>query len=333
MGMAVRTELTPDELRNQIQRQTELRKIMTDYVKGQMIEGHHYYYFNKLGKQGQTEAGGPRDDKPALTQEGAYQILSLFRCITGVAKNEIIRHPDGHFTVVSEVPVFNGEGVQISTGNGSCTTRESKYAYRKGERECPECGQPKINKSKFPPKNAPPGTQPGWYCYAKIGGCGAEFEANDPRIKEQVVGRVENPDLADLENTVLKMSVKRATVAATRKLSLVSELFATDPEGAEPEHNSQTPASTKKASGSRSTSTSSAPPSASSAAPSIVDTAVNLSTKLQKDYGMSFDDLAVQFLPEDVAKFSDLTPEQASGVVPGLSELLNSKVAEARQAA
>jgi hypothetical protein len=228
MQVAVRAEMSADELRNQIRRQTELRSIMTEYLRESMVEGHHYYYFNKLGKQGQAEAGGPRDDKPALTQDGAYNLMSLFKCVAGPAINNVIRHDDGHLTVVSEVPLYNQEGALVATGNGSCTTRESKYAYRKGERTCPDCSGAFINKSKFPPKGQP-NAIPGWYCYAKIGGCGAEFAHNDTRITEQVVGRVVNPDLADLENTVLKMSVKRANTAAVRKLPLVSEIFATDP--------------------------------------------------------------------------------------------------------
>lgn len=329
MQMAVRAEMSPDDLRNQIRRQMELRSIMTEYLKASMIEGHHYYFFNKLGKQGQSETGGPRDDKPALTQDGSYNLMGLFKCVPGSAINQIIRHSDGHLTVTSEVPIYNQEGALVATGNGSCTTRESKYAYRKGERSCPDCGGAFINKSKFPPKSNPQAA-PGWYCYAKIGGCGAEFEAKDARITEQVVGRVENPDLADLENTVLKMAVKRATVAGVRKLPLVSEIFATDPN-----ENLEDRPDARTQSRARSTAKPSAP--ATSDAPTkqatAVDKAVEISTKLQKEYDATPDDLAIQFLPEGVAKFSELSEEQAQGAIPGLVALLNSKIAERKAAA
>jgi hypothetical protein len=324
MQMAVRAEMSPDDLRNQIRRQMELREIMTQYLRDSMVEGHHYYYFNKLGKQGQAESGGPRDDKPALTQDGAYNLMGLFKCVAGPAITNIIRHGDGHLTVVSEVPIYNQEGALVATGNGSCTTRESKYAYRKGERTCPECNGAFINKSKFPPKGQP-NTSPGWYCYAKIGGCGAEFAATDARITEQVVGRVENPDLADLENTVLKMSVKRANTAGVRKLPLVSEIFTTDPnEGEDPKAPAKTAARSNgnsKPQQRQSAQTAEAPPTNDP-----VKKAVDLAYKLQKDHNVEAEDLARQFLPEGVMKFSDLNEQQALDVLPGLVDLLNSKL-------
>jgi hypothetical protein len=319
--MAVRAEISPDDLRNQIRRQQELRSIMTDYLKSQMIEGYHYYYFNKLGKQGQSEVGGPRDDKPALTQEGSYNLLSLFKCVPGSAINQIIRHSDGHLTVVSEVPLYNQDGALVATGNGSCTTREAKYAYRKGERTCPECGGAYINKSKFPPKGNPKAL-PGWYCYAKIGGCGAEFDAKDARIVEQVVGRVENPDLADLENTVLKMAVKRSTSAAVKKLSLVSEIFATDPAENETPEPPAKHATAPKPTASK--------PETAPQSNGKVKTAVDLAKKLQ-DLGVEFEDLATMFLPEGLGKFEDLSEAQAANAIPAMAELVNTKIEEQKK--
>jgi recombination protein RecT len=67
-------------------------------------------------------------------------------------------------------------------------------------------------------------------------------------------------------------------------------------------------------------------------APESVAKAVDISTKLQKEYDVSFDDLATQFLPEGTAKFSELTEEQAAEAVPGLVELLNAKLAERKAA-
>lgn len=57
-----------------------------------------------------------------------------------------------------------------------------------------------------------------------------------------------------------------------------------------------------------------------------VKTAVDLATKLQKDHSVDFESLAMQFLPEGVAKFSELTDEQAAEAVPGLVDLLNAKL-------
>jgi len=57
-----------------------------------------------------------------------------------------------------------------------------------------------------------------------------------------------------------------------------------------------------------------------------VKAAVDLAYKLQKEHNVDAETLAMQFLPEGVAKFSSLTEEQAAGIVPGLAELLNSKI-------
>src|SRR5690606_19604899 len=119
----------------EIQKQTEMRGILVEYVKSQMIPEHHYYSFN---------AGA----KPVLTQDGAYLINGLFKAIPGPVKTTIERSDDGHFTVYAEAVLFNQNGAQIATGDGMCSTRESKYAYRKGERVCPGCGEAAIIKGK-----------------------------------------------------------------------------------------------------------------------------------------------------------------------------------------
>jgi hypothetical protein len=196
-AIATRTEMSPESLRSEIQRQSEMRSIMTDYVKSQMVEGHHYYSFNKLGKKDDGKSN-IKADKPALTQDGAYLICGLFKVTPGVPRTDITRHEDGHFTVMAEVPFFNLEGSQIATGNGSCSTRESKYAYRwVYGKDVPK----DVDKSQLVTRSG----------------------------KDWMQYRLPNTDLADQENTVLKMAIKRASVAGVRKLPLVSELFATDP--------------------------------------------------------------------------------------------------------
>ena len=42
----------------------------------------------------------------------------------------------------------------------------------------------------------------------KLGGCGAKFLKGDPAIEGQQLGQVPNPDIADVQNTVLKMADK-----------------------------------------------------------------------------------------------------------------------------
>lgn len=60
-----------------------------------------------------------------------------------------------------------------------------------------------------------------------------------------------------------------------------------------------------------------------------VKTACNLANKLQEEHGVEFEALAMQFLPEGVAKFEDLTENDAAGIIPGLAELLTNKVQNA----
>lgn len=103
---------------------------------------------------------------------------------------------------------------------GCCSSWESKYRYRKAERACPSCGKAAIRQSK-PDK-------PGFYCWAKLGGCGATFGINDKRITEQQQGLTPNPDVADLQNTILKMAQKRALVGAVLLAVNASDLFTQD---------------------------------------------------------------------------------------------------------
>src|SRR5690606_9819605 len=125
-------------------------------------------------------------------------------------------------------------GALLGSGMGSCSTRESKYAYRKSERKCPQCDKETIIKGKEEYGG-------GWLCFAKRGGCGAKFGDKDPKITGQVVGRIEKPDVYDQHNTVLKMAIKRAHVAAILFVTCASEIFTQDvedmPRDREPEAN------------------------------------------------------------------------------------------------
>jgi hypothetical protein len=309
-ALAIQTDMSPDDLRMEIAKQKEMRDILVEYVKGEMKVDHHYYSF---------KAG----DKPVLTQDGAFLINGLFKAIPGPVKTTLERTDDGHFTVYAEAVLFNAAGAQIATGDGMCSTRESKYAYRQGERVCPHCKAAAIIKGKDFRNTGQP---TGWVCYGKKGGCGAKFLDGDVAIESQQLGRVANPDLADIENTVLKMACKRAGVAATRKLPLVSELFTQDL--GDGNDNSAAPLQQR-----RTRSTVDAPHNTQQQPQSSDDSrtiAVDLARKLL-DAGAESEDLAVQFLPEGVAKFSDLTPAQAAEVTPAMATLLNSLIEQKRK--
>lgn len=115
------------------------------------------------------------------------------------------------------------QGIVAGEGEGSCNSWETKYRYRKSERVCPGCGAEAIIKGKAEYGG-------GWICFAKKGGCGAKYKDGDPEIESQQTGRVPNPDVADIVNTIQKMAQKRALVAAVLNATNASDWFTQDVE-------------------------------------------------------------------------------------------------------
>jgi hypothetical protein len=152
-----------------------------------MIAGHHYYRINEKGKD-------------SLSKEGALNLCSLFKVWPQADEPHETYHEDGHYTVRARVHLLSLRSGQIvATGDGSCSTRESKYSYRwEWSSRVPSY----LDKEKLPTR--------------KVG------------QNQTTQYRVDNEDLADQYNTVLKMAVKRATVAAVCNMPLVSELFTQD---------------------------------------------------------------------------------------------------------
>ena len=197
-------ELEEDEVQNQVQK---IQRIMKSVMK---VDEH----FGVIPGCG---------DKPTLLKPGAEKLGFTFRL---APKFDILTRemPKGHREVevtcsLTHIPT----GLFIAQGVGSCSTMESKYRYRTASLKCPECGNDSgaFKKSK---------KDPGYFCWAKRGGCGANLPKNHPGIIGQEVGRVENPDIADTYNTVLKMSKKRAHVDAILTATAASDIFTQDVE-------------------------------------------------------------------------------------------------------
>lgn len=176
--------------------------------------------------------------KPSLLKPGAELLTLVFQLDPQFALSE--RREGDHLECIMTCTIYHAPtGTRLGSGVGSCTTRESKYAWRKGERRCPRCKAPAITKSKF--------DDCGWFCFDKKGGCGAKFELRDQAITSQSVERVANPDLPDSHNTIRKMAAKRAHVAAILLVTCASEIFTQDAEDnadpyddwAPPQHNTQ----------------------------------------------------------------------------------------------
>ena len=177
----------------------------------------------------------PGTSKNTLLAPGADKLCNLFGLIVcfEISKQiedwhgESFGEPLFHYQV--KCKLYRGDptngGVLMGEGDGSCNSWESKYRWRNSERVCPNCGKPNIRKSK--------NDDGGWYCWAKLGGCGKTFAEEDTRITSQNVGRVANPDVYDLTNTILKMANKRAKVAAVLNATSAHEFFTQDVEDLE----------------------------------------------------------------------------------------------------
>ena len=159
-------------------------------------------------------------DKPALFKAGAEKLCMIFRLVPSFERLERDLS-NGHREYIITCRLTDARGNIAGEGLGSCSTLESKYRYRNGSRKCPKCGAEQIRRSKEEYGG-------GYYCHAKAGGCGAKFDKGDPSIEQQIVGKIDNPDIADQYNTVLKMAKKRAHVDATITATAASDIFTQD---------------------------------------------------------------------------------------------------------
>jgi hypothetical protein len=168
----------------------------------------------------------PGTNKPTLLKPGAEKLLTFFGLTKRFTVLEKVEdwmgtdHGGEFFYYMYRCALYKGEQL-IAESDGSCNSHESKYRWRKAERECPTCGKAAIIKGREEYGG-------GWVCFKKKDGCGAKFRDGDAAIEGQQVGRVANPDIADLVNTIQKMAQKRALIAATLLAVNASEFFTQD---------------------------------------------------------------------------------------------------------
>jgi predicted RNA-binding Zn-ribbon protein involved in translation (DUF1610 family) len=168
----------------------------------------------------------PGTPKPTLLKPGADKLCELY----GLADDYEVTQRTENF----ETGLFDYEvkciltakpgGHLVSTGLGSCNSFEKKYRWREAKRKCPNCGKETIIKGKEEYGG-------GFVCWAKNGDCcKAKFADTDSSITGQTVGKVQNEDVADLKNTILKMAKKRAKIDATLSATRSSGVFTQDME-------------------------------------------------------------------------------------------------------
>jgi len=185
---------------------TEMRPVMRQYIEQHMDPARHMYSFenNRYTPLSRATLGEmlAEGKKPALNQDGVHNLLSLFDCYADVA--DVLEERDTeqfyHCRVTVRFISFSS-GKCIGVGTGSCTTRESKYAYRwLYTSEIPKGTDRSLLKSRtFTGRNG----------------------------NEYTRYRMDNEDIADQEPNVLQMAIKRAKSSGVKALPLVSEMFAT----------------------------------------------------------------------------------------------------------
>lgn len=285
--IAVRVDWSPEAFKQQVEQEKQMRTVMHDYMASAMKKDHHYYSF----KEG---------DKPAITQEGAHAICSLMKCTIGRPEITETYHPGtDHLSVRVRVSVYNQNGDEVATGDGICSTRESKYAYRwVWDNELPKTFDGSSLKSKSGvKKNGAPWTQ----------------------------YQMPNQDLPDLYNTVLKMAVKRAKVAAVRQLPLVSELFVAEAE----EDESDAPRTTQNARSAEKFPTS-LKDLDKQQTESAVEAVQQLALKALNQFDVSLESIEKAF-PAGKSGFEEMTDEEALEIKPKIAALINAKIAEQKE--
>lgn len=156
--------------------------------------------------------------KPTLLKPGAEKLAATFRLDPQyeIKKTDF---QNGHLEYEITCQIYSIEtGKRLGSGGGSCTTLESKYRYRKEAAfEVTDLPIPKDAKERKAE-------------YRKQG-FGMQKVDNDWKwVKYKESTRVENPDIADTYNTVLKMAMKRAFISAILTVLAVSDMFTQDAE-------------------------------------------------------------------------------------------------------
>jgi hypothetical protein len=173
----------------------------------------------------------PGTKKKTLLKSGAEKLCEIYGLADDYAVISHVENWDSglfDYTLRCTLKSRRDDSV-VGTGVGSCSSYEAKYRWREQQKSCPACGIASIIKGRDFTNSGKPA---GWLCWKKKGGCGATFRDGDPAIEAQPVGRIENPDIFDTKNTVLKMAKKRAKIDAVIGVTRSSGIFTQDMEDA-----------------------------------------------------------------------------------------------------
>ncbi len=184
--------------------------LIQNLMKAAMKEGEHFGII-------------PGCKKPSLYKAGAEKLGLIFRL---TPEFEISERQDGQhreFRITSRLRHIPS-GKIVGEGVGSCSTMESKYRFRGGE---------KVGTGKSVPKEYWNLKKAGKFDEMKvlIGGEGFGVGKIDGNWEICEIGeKMENDSLADCYNTILKMAKKRAHVDAMLTATAASDIFTQDVE-------------------------------------------------------------------------------------------------------
>lgn len=290
--------------------------LVNNILKEVLVEGK--VENGKITKDGHYSKLPGCGEKLVLLKPGAEKLCLAFNLVPKYKINilpamENKHTPPGHRDYEVTCELFNRtNGNFVGQGMGSCTTMESKYRKRGSLKICPQCGNNTIVKGKTEYGG-------GWLCFDKKGGCGAKFNDGDMSIESQISEKTDNPDIADVYNTVKKMACKRALVHAVIQCLAVGDIFMQDVEDMKPSDLNQNQGKPKPPM---------TPPKAKS------ETDPNKVTKPQmKKIQAMFKEVnpdadsdakrktASTLTGKELKSMSDLTKEDAKKLIDGLEEL------------
>ena len=185
-----------DSVKSQLAKISQFQAV----VKSSLHEGHDYGVI-------------PGTNKPTLLKPGAEKIISLWGArpeFEYISKTEDWDKNFFYYHVRCRI-IHVQTGMVLSEGEGSCSSKESKYGFRW------EFGTWNKDTKEY---DAPPGsTEMRWF-QKKGGGKYPKFKVLSEDVPSQV-------------NTIQKMADKRAMVAAALILGRLSDLFTQDLEDME----------------------------------------------------------------------------------------------------
>lgn len=196
------------------------KKLVSQCVSELMHENEHFGVIPGTEKK---DDRGKDVSKRVLFKSGADLLCSLFQLVADYEQLEVIRTPTLIYYRLKCTLTSASSGIRRGSGLGSCNSHEEKYIRAAGKK-CPQCNKETVLRSK--PREGDRG-EPGWFCWAKKGGCGANFVFDAAAIVDQGTG-IKDP--ADLDNTILKMAAKRSRVDAVLTVTGASDFFTQDVE-------------------------------------------------------------------------------------------------------